>query len=170
MHLLGLATVVACLGVAAPARARTPEHFSFTQSGTEVLAHCAGFDLNLDTTGAFYGTAVFDKSGDVVRFIIHGRIEETMTNSVTGKYVVNRGVFQDFLTRIAGTDQFTHTVSGFDFQGKVAGRGPLVFQEVGRKVYASDPETGDEVVVFRSGHSTLAEGPEAEAIFCAAVA
>jgi hypothetical protein len=81
--------------------------------------------------------------------------------------VVNRGVFQEFFTRIDGTDEFTHTVSGFDFQGKVEGRGPLVFQDVGRKVIATDPETGEETVVFRTGHNTLGEGSDAEAVFCA---
>jgi hypothetical protein len=53
--------------------------------------------------------------------------------------LVDRGVFQDFLRRIDGTDEVTHSVSGFDFQGKVAGRGPLVFQDVGRKVFDLRP-------------------------------
>jgi hypothetical protein len=159
----------AVLSVAAQASATPPEHFSFTESGTEVLAHCDGFDIILDTTGTFRGTAFFDKSGELVKLIIHGRIGETLTNSVTGKYLVNRGVFQDFFTRIQGTDEFRHTVSGFDFQGKVAGRGPLIFQDVGRKVFAFNPETGEEEVVFRTGHTTFPEGSEAEAVFCAAV-
>jgi hypothetical protein len=166
--LLPLIAGCAVLGFAAPASAIPPEHFSFTESGTEVFAHCDGFDLILATTGTFRGTTVFDKSGEVVKVIIHGRIEETYTNSVTGKYVVNRGVFQDFFTRIRGTDEFIHTVSGFDFQAKVAGRGPLVLQEVGRKVIMFDPETGEETVVFR-GHTTLPEGSEVHEVFCAAV-
>jgi hypothetical protein len=166
-----LPAIVGCavLGFAVPASATPPERFSFTESGTEVLAHCDGFDLILDSTGTFNGTVFFDQSGLDVKYIIRGRITETMTNSVTGKTVVNRGVFQDFLTRIDGTDEFTHTVSGFDFQGKVEGRGPIVFQDVGRKVFVIDPETGEETVVFRTGHTTLREGSEAEAVFCAAV-
>jgi hypothetical protein len=167
--LLPLIAGCAMLGFAVPASAAPPEHFSFTESGTEVLAHCDGFDLILAGTGTFRGTRFFNESGEVVKVIIHGRIEETTTNSVTGKYVVNRGVFQDFFTRIRGTDEFLHTVSGFDFQGKVAGRGPLVYQDVGRKVFAFNPETGEEEVVFRTGHTTLPEGSEAEAVFCAAV-
>jgi hypothetical protein len=159
----------AVLSLAAPASARPPEHFSFTQSGTEVFAHCDGFDLILTTTGTFRGTTVFDNSGEVVKVIIHGRIEETYTNSVTGKTVVNRGVFQDFFTRIRGTDEFIHTVSGFDFQAKVAGRGPLVLLDVGRKVFVIDPETGEETLVFRSGHTTLPEGSQVHDVFCAAV-
>jgi hypothetical protein len=151
----------------ATASATPPERFHFTESGTEVLLHCDGFDGNLDTTGNFDGTAFFDKSGEPVRFIIRGRITETLTNSVTGKTIVNRGVFQDFFRRIDGTRDFTHSVVGFDFQGKVGGRGPLVFQEVGRKVF--DPETGE--LVFRAGHTNIPEDPEeAEALFCAALA
>ena len=171
-RLLLLPAIVGCaaLGFAAPASARPPERSSFTESGTEVLAHCDGFDIVLDGTTTIHETAFFDKSGELVKFIRRGRVEETMTNSVTGKAVVNRGVFQDFFRRIRGTDEFTHTVSGFDFQGKVDGRGPLVFQDVGRKIVVFDPETGEETIVFHVGHDTLPDGPEAESVFCAAVA
>jgi hypothetical protein len=160
--LLPLILGCAVLGFAAPASARPPERFSFEQSGSEVLAHCDGFDILLDTTGFFNGTTFFDQSGEEVKIIIRGRITETMTNSETGKTVVNRGVFQDFFRRVDGTDEFIHSVVGFDFQGKVAGRGPVVFQEVGRKVFGPDGET----IVFSAGHSTLPEG-DAEALFCA---
>jgi hypothetical protein len=172
VRFLLLAALVGCalLGLAAPASARPPERSSFTESGTEVLAHCDGFDIILSGTGTVHETAFFDKSGELVKFIRRGRVKETLTNSVTGKTVVNRGVFQDFFRRIRGTDEFTHTVSGFDFQGKVDGRGPLVFQDVGRKVLVFDPETGEETIVSRSGHTTLPEGSEAEGVFCAAVA
>ena len=166
--LLPLIAGCALLGFAAPASASPPEHFSFTESGTEVFAHCDGFDLILAGTATVRGTVFFDKSGEIVKVISHARITETYTNSVTGKTVVNRGVFQDFFTRIRGTDEFIHTVSGFDFQAKVAGRGPLVLQEVGRKVIMFDPETGEETVVFR-GHTTLPEGVEVDAVLCAAL-
>jgi hypothetical protein len=156
---------LAAMASAAAASATPPERFHFSESGTEVLLHCDGFDANLDTTGSFDGTAFFDKSGEPVKFIIRGRITETLTNSVTGKTVVNRGVFQDFFRRIDGTDEFTHSVVGFDFHGKVAGRGPLVLRDVGRKVF--DPETGE--IVFRAGQTNIPEGPEADAVFCAAL-
>lgn len=164
-----VAAMVGCavLGFAVPASARRPRTFSFTESGTEVLAHCSGFDLILDSTGTFRGKEFFNKSGETVKVITRGRISETMTNSATGKTLLNRGVFQDFFRRVRGTEEFIHTVSGFDFKGKVAGRGPVVFQDVGRKVFVVDPITGEEVLVFRTGHSTLPEGSEAEALFCA---
>jgi hypothetical protein len=156
---------VAAMAWATAASATPPERFHFSESGTEVLLQCDGVDIILDTTGTFTGTVFFDQSGEVVRFIRRGRITETLTNSVTGKTVVNRGVFQDFFRRIEGSDDFTHSVVGFDFQGKVAGRGPLVFWDVGRKVF--DPETGE--IVFRAGRTNLVEGPEVEAVFCAAL-
>jgi hypothetical protein len=163
-----LPVILGCtvLSFAAPASAMPPERFSFEQSGTELgFVDCGGFVINLQTTGIFNGATFFDQSGEEVKIIIRGRITETMTNSETGKTLVNRGVFQDFFRRIDGTDQFTHSVVGFDFQGKVAGRGPVVFQEVGRKVFGPDGET----IVFSAGHSTLAEGGGAEAVFCAAL-
>ena len=156
---------VTALALATSASARPPERFHFTESGTEVLVHCDGFDGILDTTGSFDGTAFFDESGEPVKFIVRGRISETLTNSVTGKTLVNSAVFQDFFRRIDGTDEFTHSVSGFDFHVKVAGRGPLVFRDVGRKVF--DPETGE--IVFRAGQTNVPEGPEADEAFCAAL-
>jgi hypothetical protein len=160
--------IVGCavLAFTGPASARPPERFTDTESFSEVLAHCDGFDLLLTSTGTFNGTVYFDQSGLDVKYIIRGRINDTLTNSVTGKTVVNRAVFQDIFTRIAGTDRFTHTVSGFDFHGQVDGRGPILLQDVGRKVF--DPDTGE--IVFRAGHTNIPEGPEAEAVFCAAVA
>jgi hypothetical protein len=166
---LGIPAIVVCalLAFTASASARPPERFTDTEWFSEVLAHCDGFDLLLTSTGTFDGTVFFDQSGLDVKAIIRGRINESLTNSVTGKTVVNRAVFQNFFTRIDGTDRFTHTVSGFDFHGQVDGRGPILLQDVGRKVF--DPDTGE--IVFRAGHTNIPEDPEeAEAVFCAAVA
>jgi hypothetical protein len=160
--------IVGCaiLAVAAPASARPPERFTDTQSGSEVLAHCDGFDVIEAFTATAHGSIFFDQSGLDVRAVIRVRGTETFTNSVTGKTVVSSAVFTDFLTRIDGTDEFRHTVSGFDFHGQVDGRGPILLQDVGRKVF--DPQTGE--IVFRAGHTNIPEGPAAEAVFCAAVA
>jgi hypothetical protein len=161
-------TIVGCaiLAVAAPASARPPERFTDTESGSEVLAHCDGFDVIDAFTATAHGTIFFDQSGLDVRSIIRVRGTETFTNSITGKTVVSRAVFTDFFTRIDGTDEFRHTVSGFDFHGQVDGRGPVLLQDVGRKVF--DSQTGE--IIFRAGHTNIPEGPAAEAVFCAAVA
>ena len=165
---LVITAIVGCatLAVAAPASARPPERFTDTQSGSEVLAHCDGFDVIEAFTATAHGTIFFDQSGLDVRAVIRVRGTETFTNSVTGKTVVSRAVFTDFFTRIDGTDEFRHTVSGFDFHGQVDGRGPILLQDVGRKVF--DSQTGE--IIFRAGHTNIPEGPAAEAVFCAAVA
>jgi hypothetical protein len=46
----------AAMALATAASARPPEWFHFTESGTEVLVHCDGFDGILDTTNTVDGT------------------------------------------------------------------------------------------------------------------
>ena len=168
--LFPLLTIGVAFGLAATASATVPDRFSFQESGTEPgIVQCDGFAIDLAGTGVFDVSVFFDENGEVARVISRGRITEVFTNSVTGKTLPNRAVFQEFFTRIEGTDQFIKTVSGFDFLGKVGGRGPIAFQEVGRKVFATDPETGEDVLVSQVGHDTLPDGPAAEAVFCAAL-
>jgi hypothetical protein len=164
-----LPVIVGCtvLGFAAPASATTPEmiHFppeSFSEPG---FIQCDGFAIDLAGTESADLTVFRDASGQIIKIIRRGRVIETSTNSVTGKTLTNRGVFQDFFTRIDDTDQFRHTVVGFDFMATAPGVG-LVLQEVGRKVFSID---GEEIVFF-AGQSNIPEGPEAEAVFCAALA
>jgi hypothetical protein len=164
-----LPVIVGCtvLGFAAPASATPPEmiHFpteSFSEPG---FAQCDGFAIDLAGSESADLTVFRDASGEVTKVIRRGRVIETSTNSVTGKTLTNRGVFQDFFTRIDDTDQFRHTVVGFDFMATVPGVG-LVLQEVGRKVFSLD---GEEIVFF-AGQSNIPEGPEFEAVLCAALA
>ena len=154
----------AIFGFAAPASATPPDRFSFSESGSEPgFVQCDGFVINLEGASTTDVTVFFDESGEVVKIIARSRVTETFTNSVTGKTVVNHGVFQDFLTRIDGTDQFRRSVSGFDFKATLPGEG-LVLAEIGRKVYA----LSGEQVVFQAGQD-LPDGPAVEAVFCAAV-
>jgi hypothetical protein len=156
----------ASLAVAAPASARPPERFTDTQSGSEVLAHCDGFDVIEAFTATAHGTIFFDQSGLDVRAVIRVRGTETFTNSITLKTVVSSAVFTDFFTRIDGTDEFRHKSAALTFTGKSTGEGPILLQDAGRKVF--DSQTGD--IIFRAGHTNIPEGPAAEAVFCAAVA
>jgi hypothetical protein len=80
-------------------------------------------------------------------------VTETFTNPATGQTMLNHGVFQDFYTRIDGTDELAHSVSGFDFKATSPGEG-IVLQNVGRKVYAPDGEG----VVFAAGRGNIAGG------------
>ena len=83
---------------------------------------------------------------------------------MTGKTVVNRGVFQETFTPIEGTEDFTATVTGFRFMGTFPGEG-LVLQDVGRFEESPDGE-----ILFVAGqHDLLPEAAE-PAVICAASA
>jgi hypothetical protein len=167
VRLLLLPAVVGCavFGLAAPASATPPDRFSFSESGSEPgFVQCDGFAIDLDTTGNFDVTVFYDKSGQVVKVISRGRITDILTNSVTGKTLVNHGVFQDTFTRIDDTDEFTHTVVGYDFKATSPGEG-LVLADIGRKIYAPDGEH----FVFEAGQHDMPQGPAIEAVFCAAL-
>jgi hypothetical protein len=166
-HRLLAPVIVGCaiIGFAAPASATSPDRFSFSDSGSEqAVVQCDGFAIDSETTQTFDVTVLFDASGQVIKVISRGRIIETNTNSVTGKSVMNRGVFQDFYTHVDGTDEFTHAVVGFDFMATSPGEG-VVLQDVGRKVYSTDGEH----IVFLAGQHRIPDGPAAEAVFCAAL-
>jgi hypothetical protein len=163
-------TALGFLGVgffASPAGAVAPEIIHLPEeSGSEPgFVQCDGFAIDLAGTENVDFIVFRDQSGQVVRVMRRARIVETYTNTVTGKTVTNRGVFKDTNTRIDDTEQFRHTVVGFDFIATYPGEG-LLLQSVGRKVFSID---GDELV-FSAGQDNLPEGPEANALFCAALA
>lgn len=163
--LVPLLSGCAAFGFAAPASATPPERFNFSESGSEPgFVQCDGFAIDLEGTTTTDGTVFFDQNGEVVRVLERSRVTETFTNSVTGKTLVNHGVFQDTFTRIEGTDEFRHTVVGYDFKATAPGQG-LVLADIGRKVYAPD---GDHFV-FEAGQHDMPQGPAVEALFCAAL-
>jgi hypothetical protein len=163
-----LPAVVGCavFGLAAPASATAPEIFRFPeQSYSEPgFVQCDGFAIDLAGSQTEDFMVFRDASGQVVRVIHHGRVTETITNSVTGESLTNRGVFKDTFTRIDGTDDFTHSVVGFDFMATSPGEG-VVLQQVGRRVFSLD---GEEIV-FQAGQDNIPDGPASDAVFCAAI-
>jgi len=106
----------------------------------------------------------FDGAGEVAKFVVHTAVQDTLTNSVTGKTVVNRGVFTELFTRIDDSDEFTHVLVGHRFMGTSPGEG-LVLQDVGRIVYSP----GEEQILFVAGQHHVPD-PGGEAVFCAALA
>ena len=156
----------AALAWAGTALAAPPERFSLEMSGSEPgFVHCDGYDIDLDTTGGENFTVYFDGSGEVVKVLVRSRARDVFTNTVTGKVVVNRGVFQQLFVRIGDTDEFTHSLTGYRFMANVPGRG-VVLQDVGRIEYVGEQED----IVFLAGQHHVPDGPEAEAVFCAALA
>lgn len=154
----------AVLGFAAPASATPPERFSFPEEGADPhFLQCDGFEIGLTTTGTTNVTVFFDDAGEVIKVLFRTRVRDVFTNSVTGKTVVNRGVFQETFTPIEGTDDFTATVTGFRFMGTFPGEG-LLLQDVGRFVESPDGE-----ILFVAGqHDLLTETAE-PAVICAAL-
>jgi hypothetical protein len=159
------ATCVAALAPGAAAMAQPPETFHLDLSGTEPgFLHCGGFDIDLETTGGEDFVFYFDGSGDVVKVVVRTRATDIFTNSVTGKTVVNRGVFQQLFVRIGDSDEFTHSLNGYRFMATSPGEG-VVIQDVGRIEYVGD----EEDIVFLAGQHHVPDGPEAEEVFCAAL-
>lgn len=169
MRKLTTAVTVGCTALlvwAGTALAATQERFDLDLSGTEPgFLHCDGYDIDLDTTGHESFTVYFDGSGEVVKVLLRSRASDVFTNSVTGKVVVNRGVFQQVFVRIGDTDEFTHSLSGYRFMANSPGGG-VVIQDVGRIEYVGEQED----IVFLAGQHHVPDGPEAEAVFCAALA
>jgi hypothetical protein len=169
MRKLATAVTVCCtaaLAWAGTAVAATPERFDLDFSGSEPgFIHCDGYDIDLDTTGGESFTVYFDGSGEVVKVLARSRARDVFTNSVTGKVVVNRGVFQQLFVRIGDTDEFTHSLTGYRFMANSPGEG-VVIQDVGRIEYVGE----EEDIVFLAGQHHVPDGPEAEAVFCAALA
>jgi hypothetical protein len=156
--------LVLAMALAATAGAASTERFTFSFSGSEPhFQQCDGFEISLDTTSSGSVIVFFDETGEPIKFIVQSRGADTLTNSVSGKTVVNRFVFEELFTRIDGTDEFTHALVGFRFMGTAPGEG-LFIQDVGRIVYS--PE--EEQILFLAGQHE-AEDSDVGAAFCAAL-
>jgi len=154
----------AALGWAGTALAAPPERFQQDMSGSEPgFVHCDGYDIDLETTGSESFRFYFDGSGEVQKVLVRSRARDVLTNTVTGKVVVNRGVFQQLFVRIGDTDEFTHSLTGYRFMANYPGQGH-VLQDVGRIEYVGEQED----IVFLAGQHHVPDG--AEPVFCAALA
>lgn len=162
-----LPVIVGCavLGLAAPASATPPERFSIPQEGSEPhFVQCDGFEIGLTTTGTTGVTIFFDDAGEVIKVLFRTRVRDVLTNSVTGKTVVNRGVFQETFTRVDDTDEFTSVLVGFRFMGTFPGEG-LVLQDVGRIEFSPF----EEEILFLAGQHHLIDEASEPPVFCAAL-
>jgi len=161
---LTIAAAIAAPASLADGSPTVPHRFS--GGGSETVpgfVHCNGFDIGLSTTGSFEGAVYFDQNGEVVKAIVHNEARDVLTNSVTGKVVVNRGEFQEMFTRIEGTYDFLHQLVGYRFMANSPGQG-VVIQDVGRILYAPN----ESAIIAQAGQHHVPDGPEAEAVFCAA--
>jgi len=137
---------------ASPVRASAPEVIGPIHStGTFFGSEC-GFDgrIDFDVTETF--TIFRDDDGEPGRIIYRVRApHDIFTNLETGESFVVRGMFQEFIERIPGTNDYTKEISGFRYLVNQPGQG-VTIQEVGRVVYGDLDQT---VVLFQAGKHQL---------------
>ena len=153
---------------ATPVSANTPERFGPTSYDYSFVGfNCPGFDIVIQGTGSDRLTVFFDGSGEVSKLAHVGRFpHDVLTNSVTGRSIVVRGEFQEFIEPVAGTDQFVKTIVGFRYMVNEPGTGATI-RDVGRISFADLEQT---IVSFQAGRHDLALDEALWPTFCAALA
>ena len=116
-----LAMAVVCLaGLVMTAEGRAPivDVESFT-AVNELVANCGDFQILLNGSGTTRTTVYFDRDDNPVRLTFQGRASNTLSNSVTGNYLVDApSVANIFVDLVAQTETnvgafFTITVPGY---------------------------------------------------------
>jgi len=136
LFLAFLLTMIITLAAIGPVRALQPEivrlhlHRHFDD-----FAVCDGYNVIGDFDVTRQDMTFFDNSGNPIRMDIFVHYEGTLTNSVTGKSLDDKGDVKNTVDLINGT--FTQT--GGLRHTTVAGLG-IVIQETGRAIY--DDTTG----------------------------
>jgi hypothetical protein len=156
------------LMAATAAKAGGPFHFGpFTNSYSSIEFNCNGFDILVEGEGTDSYTIFRNDAGELTRVIYRARYpHDTLTNTVSGKSIVVRGEFQEVITPIAGTDEFTKTITGFRYMVTEPGSGATI-REVGRITYGELEQT---IVLWQAGRHDLAFDAAFQPTFCAALA
>jgi hypothetical protein len=160
--------VTTALLAASVARASGPLHFGpFTNSYSFIGFNCDGFDILIEGAGTDSLTVFLDDAREVTKVIYRARYpHDTLTNTVTGKSIIVRGEFQEFIERIPGTDEFTKTIDGFRYMVNEPGVG-VTIRDVGQITYGDLEQT---IVLWQAGEHDLALDAAREPTFCAALA
>jgi hypothetical protein len=145
-----------------------PDHFGpFENSSTSVGSTCDGFDVLIESSGTDEFTVWTDANGDVVKILYRARYpHDVLTNMTTNESIVVRGEFQETLERIAGTDVFGKTITGFRYMVNKPGTGVIV-RDVGRIVYGDLAQT---ILLWEAGKHELVFDSDIDKVFCAALA
>jgi hypothetical protein len=160
--------VLTALLAASVASAGGPLHFGpFANSYSFIGFNCDGFDIQIEGAGTDSFTVFRDDAGDVTKVLDRARYpHDTLTNTVTGKSIVVRGEFQEFVERIPGTDDYMKTITGFRYLVNEPGIGVSI-RDVGRITYGDLEQT---IVLWQAGEHDLALDAAFEPTFCAALA
>ena len=170
MHRSRLSVIVGvalALGAIAPSSALAagkPEVFGpFVDTYTFIGFDCGDFQIEISGTSTTTFTVSLDANGDVTRIVMRVRAPyDTLTNTTTGKYVVNRGEFQETLTPIPGTDQFEKSISGYRYFVNVPGEG-VVLRDVGRIQYGDLEQT---ILLWKAGKHDIEYDANLQPLFC----
>ncbi|MEP6702096.1 MAG: hypothetical protein ABJB04_03835 [Betaproteobacteria bacterium] len=149
----------ALLAVSVTASARPPimTELGF-ETDNEVLAPCGAFDIISNGTGTIKVTTYFGPSGQPDRVDLHGMYSGTLTNSMTGKSLVNSPAVANISSNlVAGTERQVGTF----FNVTMPHVGNVLFN-TGRIKY-----DGKGTPAFETGQQHAP--PETVAILCAAL-
>jgi hypothetical protein len=154
---------------ASPVSANTQERFGpNTYEGSFIGFECDGFDILIQGAGSDRVTVYFDNSGEIIKVVYYGRFShDVMTNTVTGRSIVVRGEFQEFIERIPGTDEFSKTVVGFRYIVNEPGSGATIRGVVKVPFRTVIEQT---IIDFQAGRHDLALDDALWPTFCAALA
>jgi hypothetical protein len=162
-----LAMLAAAGATAGSAGAAAPQIYGpFLNEYSFIGMNCDGFDIQIEGAGTDTFTVWTDADGQITKVVDRARYpHDTLTNTVTGKAIVNRGEFQETLTPIPGTDEATKTITGFRYLVNERGAG-VTIRDVGRITYGDLEQT---LVLWEAGEHDLALDEQIEPTFCAAL-
>jgi hypothetical protein len=163
-----LAAFALAAATAASAGAAAPQVYGpFFNEYSDVGMHCDGFDVLIQGSGTDTFTVFTDANGQLAKVLYRARYpHDTLTNTLTGESIVVRGEFQETLTPIAGTDEFTKTITGFRYLVNQPGAG-VTIRDVGRITYGDLEQT---LPLWEAGKHDLVLDEQIESTFCAALA
>ena len=127
---------------------------------------CPGFDILIEGAGTDEYTIWRDAEGNLEKVLYRARYpHDTLTNTVTGRSIVVRGEFQETIEPVAGTEQFTKTITGFRYLVDEPGTG-VTIRDVGRIVYGDLEQT---ILLWEAGGHDLVFDSQFDGVFCGAL-
>ena len=162
--MVGVALALGAIAPTSTLAAGKPEVFGpFVDSEDFIGFDCGDFLIQITGTVTTTFTAYFDANDDLIKLVMRVRAPgDTATNTVTGKFVVNRGEFQETLTPIPGTDEFEKSISGYRYFVNVPGEG-VVLRDVGRIEYGDAEQT---ILLWQAGKHDIEYDANLQPLFC----
>jgi len=162
--MVGFTLALGALWPASTLAVAKPEVFGpFVDTYTFIGFDCGDFLIEISGTSKTTFSVSLDANGDVTRIVMRVRApNDTLTNTMTGKSVVNRGEFQETLTPIPGTDQFEKSISGYRYFVNVSGEG-VALRDVGRITYGDLEQT---MLLWKAGKHDIEYDANLQPLFC----